>query len=384
MGHTGAAVSQIMISYAHEGPGHVERVRTLSELLVAHGLEVQLDQPAAENRQNWARWTVDRIRDADRVLVVVSPAYRRRFERGAEANAGRGVQFEGLLISEEIFKDPDAALRKFLPVLLPGTSREDIPTVLLPYSGTSYPIELTTDGVAGLVRVLKGGEGAHHRAEWGPGEPGPNVRRAALHLLVSSASAGRADDIVRAFLACGAEMSGVEFDADTVPSGAMVSGSVEQCATVLSSAMRPIQEIISGAKQAATVNVRVGAHVADSATAAIAVATRLSLDPAAVRLHGIPGARLIVVVSEEFRDHIGEAVALFPRQRSYRPLPAAAHASWFAIAGRARAPEPASAPEPEPEGSDQRAAHVVVGVNNGHVSGRDMTLTIVNNYGGRR
>jgi hypothetical protein len=388
MSQGGTTASQILISYAHESSGHVERVRKLSELLVAHGLEVRSDQPEAADRQNWARWTVDRIREADRVLVVVSPAYRRRFERGADADAGRGVQFEGLLISEEIFKDPDSALRKFLPVLLPGTSREDIPTVLLPYSGTSYPIELTAEGVAGLVGVLKGEEGAH-RAEWAPGGSRPNGRRAALHLLVSSAQAGRADDIVRAFLACGAETSGVEFDADTVPSGAMVTGSLEQCATVLSSAMRPIQRIISGAPGAATANVRVGAHVAGTATGAIAVATRLSLDPAAVRLHGIPGARLVVVVSEEFREQLGEAVAVFPRWHSYRPLPAAAHASWFAIAGRARAPEPGSAPEPDPElagsdSADERAAHIVVGVNNGHVSGRDMTLTIVNNYGGRR
>jgi SEFIR domain len=376
----GVARSQIMISYAHESPAHAARVRQLFELLVAHDLQVVLDQFAAEERQNWSRWTVERIRDAERVLVVVSPAYRRRFERGADANAGRGVQFEGLLISEEIYKDPDTALRKFIPVLLPGATRDHIPTVLLPYSGTSYPVELTEAGVAPLVRLL-GGEAGEEVRGAAP-RPMTDGRHAALHLVVSSAAADRADDIVRAFLACSPSASAVEFDADTVPSGAIVTGPIEHCADVLSGAATSIHGLTSGA--GAPADVRIGAHMADTAASAVAVATRLSLDPAAVGLHRLPRARVAVVVSAGFRDGVAERRS-FPPRYSYGPLREDDSSCWVAIAGRSRAPAPR--PAAERAGLDEvedRAAHVVVGVNNGYISGRDMTLNIVKNYGSPR
>jgi SEFIR domain len=371
-----------MISYAHESLAHAARVRRLSELLAGHGLQVVLDQFAAEERQNWSRWTVERIRDAECVLVVVSPAYRRRFERGADANAGRGVQFEGLLISEEVYKDPDTALRKFIPVLLPGATRDHIPTVLLPYSGTSYPVELTEAGVAPLVRLLRG-EAGEEVCGAAP-RPMTDGRHAALHLVVSSAPADRADDIVRAFLACSPSASAVEFDADTVPSGAIVTGPIEHCADVLSSATRSVHELTSDPRRGAPADVRIGAHVANTPTSAVAVATRLSLDTAAAHLHTIPRARVAVVVSEEFREGVAER-RLYPPRYAYRRLHEQGNSCWFAIAGRSQAPVPRSAPTAaEPDEVKDRAAHIVVGVNNGYISGRDMTVNVVKNYGGHR
>jgi hypothetical protein len=43
--------------------------------------------------------------EADRVLVVVSPEYRERFEGTGHPEIGRGVQFEGLIIREDIYRD---------------------------------------------------------------------------------------------------------------------------------------------------------------------------------------------------------------------------------------------------------------------------------------
>ncbi|MCO1659312.1 SEFIR domain-containing protein [Pseudonocardia humida] len=398
MSDSGVAPCQVLISYAHEDEGHKNRVRRFCELLAEHDLDVRLDQFAAVQRQDWVRWTIAQIRAADRVLVVVSPTYRRRFERADDSGSGHGVQFEGLLIGEEVFRDPDSALRKFIPVLLPGNTRADIPTVLLPYSGTSYSVELTREGVAPLVELLSGTAGgatavaAEHRAR--PARSAQPGRLAALHLTVRSEHPAVADDVVRAFLELRADAAGVEFDHDHVPSGAVATGSADHCAGILSRAARTIHAMLSGPHRAATTTVRIGAHIATSAPDAVATATRLSLDPVAVPLHAIPGARVVTVVSERFRDETAALTGLFPRRDSYRPLSTAEGNAWFAVAGRARAPEPppadpggtaATAPD---DGPEPPPAHVVVGVNtglinNGYLSGRDMTVSIVKNYGVR-
>ena len=62
--------------------------------LRANGIDARLDLPAAEGRQDWAQWTAREVRDADRILVVASPEYRRRDVGDAEPDEGRGVQFE--------------------------------------------------------------------------------------------------------------------------------------------------------------------------------------------------------------------------------------------------------------------------------------------------
>ena len=40
----------------------------------------RLDLPAAEQRQDWAQWMTQEVRDADYVLVIASPDYKRRAE----------------------------------------------------------------------------------------------------------------------------------------------------------------------------------------------------------------------------------------------------------------------------------------------------------------
>lgn len=95
------------------------------------------------------------VREADFVLAIASAAYCRRAEGLAEPDEGRGVQFEAALIREEMYRDRQAGIEKFLPVLLPGASREDIPAFLGPTTATSYRVtEMTPQGVEQLLRVL--------------------------------------------------------------------------------------------------------------------------------------------------------------------------------------------------------------------------------------
>ena len=120
------------------GQAHEDRVRDLWVFLRAKGMDARLDLPAAEQRLDWAQWMTQEVRDADWVLVIASPEYKRRAEGDAAPDEGRGVQWEARLIREVFYTDQEAGLRRFLPVVLPGCSADDIPLWLAPASASHY------------------------------------------------------------------------------------------------------------------------------------------------------------------------------------------------------------------------------------------------------
>ncbi|MFC0533306.1 effector-associated domain 2-containing protein [Phytohabitans kaempferiae] len=148
---------RVFVSYAHESPAHIEQVRQLWTLLLENGVDARLDLPATAERQDWPLWMMEQLRHADYVVVVASPAYRRRADGEAAADEGRGVQFEGALLREQLYADRPTWTRKILPVILPGQSEDGIPIFLGPATGTSYPVkELSATGLEELVRVITG------------------------------------------------------------------------------------------------------------------------------------------------------------------------------------------------------------------------------------
>src|SRR5437016_3040745 len=82
---------RVFISYAHDDAVHEERVRQFWLFLRAQGVDARLDLPAAEQRVDWAQWMTQEVRDADRVLVIASPEYKKRAEGDAGPGEGRGV-----------------------------------------------------------------------------------------------------------------------------------------------------------------------------------------------------------------------------------------------------------------------------------------------------
>ena len=149
--------ARVLISYAHDDQGHEERVRGLWVFLRACGIDARLDLAAAADRVDWAAWMTREVRDADRVLVVASPAYKRRAEGDAGPGEGRGVQWEARLIRDLFYADQDAGIRRFVPVVLPGCSERDIPSWLAPASAAFYRVtEFTVAGAEDLLRVLTG------------------------------------------------------------------------------------------------------------------------------------------------------------------------------------------------------------------------------------
>ena len=97
------------------------------------------------------------IRDADYVLIIASPDYKRAAEGDAGPDARRGVQWEVRLIREIFYTDQDAGLRRFLPVVLPGGSAAHIPLWLAPASASHYLVQdYSVAGMQKLYRLLTG------------------------------------------------------------------------------------------------------------------------------------------------------------------------------------------------------------------------------------
>ena len=152
--------ARVFISYAHDDQAHQNRVRDFWVFLRANGMDARLDLVAAEQRVDWAEWMTREVRDAGRVLVIASPEYRKRAEGDAGPAEGRGVQWEARLIRDLFYADQEAGLQRFVPVVLPGCSSDDIPLWLARAWAASYRVsEYTVAGAEKLLRLLTGQTG---------------------------------------------------------------------------------------------------------------------------------------------------------------------------------------------------------------------------------
>lgn len=130
---------RVFISYAHEPKtGHRAVALEVAQTLRSEGIVTQIDQYIEHDPPLWPMWTANEIRDSDFVICLVSPLYKSRAEGIKEDNAGRGVTWEGAVITEQIYSDLHAESGKFIPVILPGFSLEDTPQMLFPTSHSWY------------------------------------------------------------------------------------------------------------------------------------------------------------------------------------------------------------------------------------------------------
>ncbi|HEX6861774.1 MAG TPA: SEFIR domain-containing protein, partial [Thermoanaerobaculia bacterium] len=123
-------MSIVFISYSHDSAEHRERVLGLSERLRKDGIDTRLDQYVAGTPpEMWPRWMLDRLEEADFVLVVCTKTYFRRFRGHEEPGKGKGVDWEGAMIIQEIY-DARSRTRKFVPVLFAPEEERHIPEPL--------------------------------------------------------------------------------------------------------------------------------------------------------------------------------------------------------------------------------------------------------------
>jgi hypothetical protein len=141
---------KLLISYSHDSPEHMARVLALSDRLRAEGVDSQLDQYETSPPEGWPRWTLNQIEWADFVLVVCTATYNRRFRGMEEKGKGRGVTWEGAVLTQDLY-DAAAHNTKFIPVVL---SEEDAAHIPLMLRGATFYVLNTEDGHEALYRHL--------------------------------------------------------------------------------------------------------------------------------------------------------------------------------------------------------------------------------------
>ena len=110
--------TKVFVSYSHDSHKHRDAVLGLFERLRTDGFDTQLDRYVnGTPAEGWPRWMLDQLDDAAFVLVVCTETYYRRFRGHEQPDRGKGVDWEGALITQELY-DARSDTSKFVPVLL--------------------------------------------------------------------------------------------------------------------------------------------------------------------------------------------------------------------------------------------------------------------------
>lgn len=146
----------VFISYAWESDAFRAQVKALCDYLRANGVAVVVDFDHAIRPPDvgWAVWMQQSIEDAAVVLVVCSASYKPRFEKRAPATSGKGVAWEGAVITQDLY---NAAQRnnKFYPIFPDTFCFDHCPKALEPWSnGHAFPSRQVD--VLALVRECLG------------------------------------------------------------------------------------------------------------------------------------------------------------------------------------------------------------------------------------
>lgn len=133
--------SVVFISYSHDSTAHKERVRSLHKVLKDHGVDCKFDQTITNPPEGWPQWMVNRLEEADYVLIICTETYSRRFSRREKPGTGKGGTWEGAIVTQALYDD-SAINTKYVPVLFDESDGEHIPTVLKGATRYRFPDDL--------------------------------------------------------------------------------------------------------------------------------------------------------------------------------------------------------------------------------------------------
>lgn len=121
----------VFIFYSWDSEEHTKWVEQLAERLEKDDIEVNIDKWGLQLGQQLTQFMETSIRESDYVLIVCTPAYKKKSD-----DRRNGVGYEGNIISAELFYKNNYL--KFIPVLRSGTWEEAAPTSQL----GSYYVDL--------------------------------------------------------------------------------------------------------------------------------------------------------------------------------------------------------------------------------------------------
>lgn len=152
---------KVFISYSHDNDEHRKKALSLSERLRADGIETRLDQYVnGTPPEGWPRWMLNQLDEANFVLVACTETYYRRFRGHEQPGIGKGADWEGALITQEIY-DSRSSTTKFVPVFLGPAVSEHIPE---PLRKDSYYALTLEDAYQNLYDFLLGQAGVEPRS----------------------------------------------------------------------------------------------------------------------------------------------------------------------------------------------------------------------------
>lgn len=169
------SVPTVFISYSHDSDAHRERVLGLSERLRIDGIATILDRYVnGSPPEGWPRWMLNGLDAATQVLCVCTETYYRRFRGQEVPGKGKGVDWEGALITQALY-DARSVSNRFVPVLFERTDEPHIPEPLR--AQTSYVLDSEAgyqalyDALLNQSGVEPGAVGALRRKPRPTGEP---------------------------------------------------------------------------------------------------------------------------------------------------------------------------------------------------------------------
>jgi hypothetical protein len=150
-----SSAPRVFISYSHDSAEHKERVLGFAQRLRKDGIDAQLDQYVGGRPPGgWPRWMLDKLDWADFVLLICTETYYRRFRGHEQSEMGKGVDWEGQLITLEIY-NAKSRTTKFLPIIFAHRDKEFIPE---PLSDQFYCLD-SEDRYQELYSLLTGQAG---------------------------------------------------------------------------------------------------------------------------------------------------------------------------------------------------------------------------------
>lgn len=140
---------KIFISYTHDSVAHSQRVLALANTLRDEGFDADLDQ--YYSNQNWPAWMEGKIEWADKVLVICTEIYLKRWDGREVAGVGLGAKFESLLTRQDLY-EAEGMNKKFIPCCFASDDLIYIPKPLRPYTRV---VLKGVDAIANLKRVIE-------------------------------------------------------------------------------------------------------------------------------------------------------------------------------------------------------------------------------------
>lgn len=124
---------RVFLSYSWDSDPHKERVLQLAQRLRKDGVDARIDRFTSFPPEGWPRWMENEIEKAAFVLAVVTEKYAERFSGSAPPGTGLGANWEGAIITQELY-EAGGRNEKFIPVVFDPSDRAHVPIPLRPFS----------------------------------------------------------------------------------------------------------------------------------------------------------------------------------------------------------------------------------------------------------